>query len=120
MIRLQAALADIHAIPEWALKWVDAYLHGRTMFVQVNEARSRTVDITSSVPQGSKIGLLLFITAIKDLQTVNIVPIDNCTMYADDICLTKPLLTAASVDELETDADNIITHNDRNQKTAQF
>jgi len=48
------------------------------MFVQVNEARSRTVDITSSVPQGSKIGLLLFITAIKDLQTVNIVPIDNC------------------------------------------
>jgi hypothetical protein len=111
--QVQAALADIPAMPAWALKWIDAYLHGRTMYVQVNEARSHTVDITSSVPQGSKVGPLLFNVATKDLQSVQLSAGTTLAIYADDVCLTKPLLTAASVSELEADADNVIAHSNR-------
>jgi hypothetical protein len=83
------------------------------MFVQVNEACSHSVDITSSVPQGSKFGPLLFIVATKDVQTVQLSAGTSLTLYADDICMTKPLLTAASLGELEEDAENIISFSKR-------
>jgi hypothetical protein len=79
----------------------------------VNETRSRTVDVTSSVLQGSKVGPLLFIVATKDLQSVQLSAGTELAMYADDLCLTKPLLTTSSVGELEADADKIISFNER-------
>ena len=59
-----------------ALQWISSYLHDRTQYVSVNGA------ISSTMPQGSILGPLLFILYINDLP--GIAPLIHFIMYADD------------------------------------
>ena len=45
----------------------ESYLKGRKQYVSINEFNSKNLPISRSVPQGSVLGLLLFLLCINDL-----------------------------------------------------
>ena len=49
------------------LKIIASYLSKRKRYVKLNDFNSQTVQVTSDVPQGSLLGLLLFIFFVNDL-----------------------------------------------------
>ena len=52
------------------LQWFCSYLSGRTFSVIANLQTSQTVDLDSSLPQGSTLGPLLYLTYASELQEV--------------------------------------------------
>ena len=64
------------------LKWLQSYLHGRSIKVVLSGQSSDASPINASVPQGSILGPLLFSVFIDDL-------VDTCEnqlyLYADDL-----------------------------------
>ena len=76
------------------LFWVKAFLFNRTQAVRVGSTLSRSIDVTSGVPQGSVLGPLLFNLFINDIADF----FDKCKikMFADDL----KLYTELSVDSI--------------------
>ena len=68
-----------------AYSWFESYLKGRKQHVSVNGFNSKDLPISYSVPQGSVLGLLLFLLYINDLHTA----IKFCKVhhFADDTYL---------------------------------
>ena len=67
------------------LKWIQAFLTGRTQKVRINDAISSRADVFSGIPQGSILGPILFTIFINDLP--NSVQ-SNCKIFADDTNFT--------------------------------
>ena len=65
-----------------ALQWFESYLSCRKQFVQYNGYNSSSLDITCGVPQGSTLGLLLFLVYINDL--CNVSKVLEMILFADD------------------------------------
>jgi len=61
------------------------YLSDRYQIVKINDEVSNPLILTQGVPQGSKLGPLLFIMYINDMQKLNLN--SKIFMYADDITL---------------------------------
>jgi len=52
------------------LQWFHSYLSGLTVSVTANSQTSDVIDLDSSVPQGSTLGPLLYLTYVSELQEV--------------------------------------------------
>ena len=77
-----------YGIRDIALNWFRSYLTKRTQYVDCNGGSSSIREIETGVPQGSILGLLLFIIYMNDIHTVS----DNLNfiLYADDTTLSSP------------------------------
>lgn len=64
------------------LKWVSSYLQNRQQFVKMGEYKSKCLDISCGVPQGSVLGPKLFIMYINDICKVS--EILKFVLFADD------------------------------------
>jgi hypothetical protein len=71
------------------LNWLNDYLCNRQQCVRLGNVRSRVLDVTSGVPQGSILGPYLFAIYMSSYQPVDS---DVCvTKYADDVTLVVPV-----------------------------
>ena len=71
------------------LKWLQSYLHGRSIKVVLSGQSSDASPINASVPQGSILGPLLFSVFIDDL--VGHPAKNQLYLYADDSTLFAPI-----------------------------
>ena len=65
-----------------ALKWLSSYLSERTQFVSLGDIRFDFSVIRCGVPQGSMLGLLLFLIYINDIVITSSVL--NYVLFTDD------------------------------------
>ena len=77
-----------YGVCDTSLSWFRDYLCHRKQYVNINDQISDELDILCGVPQGSILGLLLFIIYINDIAEC----ITNCSinLYADDTVLYCP------------------------------
>ena len=69
-----------------ALKWIEAFLIGRSQTVVLEGESSKEVPVTTRVPQGSVLGPLLFLLYINDLP-------ENISNHKLDFLLMIPWFT---------------------------
>ena len=78
------------------LSWFRSYLTNRKQYVAIDKYKSDCAQIICGVPQGSILGLLLFLVYINDLNHAS--KILHTIMFADD---TNLFLEGKSLDALE-------------------
>ena len=83
-------------LTESAVSWFRSYLGGRTQVTKVNNVLSDKKTVSYGVPQGSKLGPLMFIIFVNDLP--GNISAGPSYLYADDTAIT---VTAANQEQLE-------------------
>jgi len=95
------------------LAWIKAYLANRQIRVRVNSVYSEYVTVTSSVPQGSVIGTLLFLIFINDLPEV--VQDSSVALFADDSKLYFSAKKQEDRQKLKDDLERVFQWANRHQ-----
>ena len=85
------------------LSWLYSYLFNRQQFVIVNGVKSRSIEVTSGVPQGSHLGPLLFSVYINDVKKV--INNSNLLLFADDLKLYNKISNSIDCCLLQPDLD---------------
>ena len=84
------------------LTWLRAFLTERTQRVVLDGGTSKTVKVTSGVPQGTVLGPLLFLLYINDLPaSVN----SHVRLFADDCLIYRTISTHSDAQGLQSDLD---------------
>ena len=84
------------------LSWISAFLNGRPQTVVLEGGCSEEVPVTSGVPQGSVLGLILFLIYINDLPgKVK----SQVRLFADDTAAYLAISKLADSEQLQTDLD---------------
>ena len=83
--------------------WVKYFLKGRTQSVLVDGYRSTKAKVTSGIPQGSVLGLILFLNFINDLPLV-IQALKK--LFADDAKIYQTVTSMAEVAQLQCVVNN--------------
>lgn len=85
---------EFYGLDKNALKWFESYLYRRKQKVKISGTYSKTEILTTSVPQGSILGPLLFIIYLNCLPNIS----KFCSiLFADDTTL---ILTGPNLEEL--------------------
>ena len=91
------------------LSWITDYLSQRNQRVVVEGATSSQTPVSSSVPQGSVLGPLLFSIYMDDITGVALSPQSELVLYADDVLLYHTISCLEDVLMLQSDIDSIET-----------
>ena len=88
----------------WTSGWTRNWLKGRRQNVAINGSLSRWRPVTSTVPQGSVLGPMLFSIFISDIDD----GIEcSLTMFADDTKLSGAVDTVAGKDAIQSDLNRL-------------
>ena len=87
------------------LNWIRNFLTSRRMRVRVRGKFSRWFDVTSGVPQGSVLGLLLFLIFVNDLPSWII---NSMRLFADDIKIWRKIRSDQDQISLQSDLDVLV------------
>ena len=86
------------------INWIKAFLLGRSQVVRVNGEKSEETAVLSDIPQGSVLGLLLFVVYINDLpESVK----SNIFLFADDTKILKQITSKEDALDLQSDIDSL-------------
>ena len=91
------------------LHWIKDYLSNRQQRVVLDGAMSDPVTVTSGVPQGSILGLLLFNIFMNSIANIHLSTNAKLILYADDILLYKPIDYTTCCQELQEDVNEILS-----------
>jgi ribonucleases P/MRP protein subunit RPP40 len=89
-----------HGISGKLLRWIASWLHGRKQRVVLNGAESTWAEVLSGVPQGSVLGLLLFLIFINHLDAAVSVA-DWLSKFADDTKVARVISSDSDRAELQ-------------------
>ena len=88
------------------LRWVNAFLSGRTQEVVVNGSNSAKAPVLSGIPQGTVLGPVIFVVYVNDL-------LDNISssgvMFADDTKIFRQIVSHKDTMELQSDITKLET-----------
>ncbi|MCG7878314.1 MAG: reverse transcriptase family protein, partial [Candidatus Thiodiazotropha endolucinida] len=100
----QKLLLKLHkyGIRGLSLKWIQAFLSGRTQTVVLENEQSETVPVTSGVPQGSVLGPILFLIYINDLPDRTR---SKVRLFADDTAIYLAVSSLQDAQVLQKDLD---------------
>ena len=93
-----------HGVRNNTLRWIKAFLYGRSQTVVIDGERSAQVPVTSGVPQGSVLGPILFLLYINDL------PNDiksKVHLFADDTAVYLTVNSQDDCHQLQKDLDSL-------------
>lgn len=82
LYKMRALRVDIQI-----MRWVEACLRNRQRWVEISEERSLTSHVSSAVPQGSVLGLTLFLVYVNDMSLSVPLPME-IRLFADDYLLS--------------------------------
>ena len=93
-----------YGLSEQIIKWVADFWGDRSQKVSVNNSESRDRPVTSSIPQGSVLGPILFVIYINDMpECVNA----STYLFADDTKIYKDISCEDDVSGLQADLDQL-------------
>ena len=104
---LEQRLAE-ERVPAFLRRVVASYVRGRTAYVSTEEGRSRDFECWTGVPQGSRLGPLLFSVHLNSVFDLRLSSDSRLLGYADDLLLVKPLSGQEDVQQLQQDVDKIV------------
>ena len=81
---LLSTLQTQYGFTDTVIKWFESYLRGRSQRVVIGGIESNLQPVISGVPQGSVLGLLLFILYLGPIEDVIKSYGLDCVLYADD------------------------------------
>ena len=80
-------------LDNYLVSWITSYLAYRNQSVVLHGEISDLLPVTSSVPQGSVLGPLLFLLYVNDVNDVALSEGTKLILYADDILLYRRIYT---------------------------
>ena len=86
------------------LNWIKAFLSDRTQTVVINGTSSTSVPVTSGVPQGNVLGLILFLTYKTDLPEY--LRYSKLRLFADDSIIYKEIKSHQDCQKLQHDLES--------------
>lgn len=87
------------------LNWFSSYLNNRTLSVRINDSVFYPFLMSSGVPQGSHLGLLLFIIFINDIHLV--ITSSKFLLFADDVKIFHHINSPRDSELLQNDLNSI-------------